>query len=197
MTQLTNVLYWISTGLLIPVIVLLLIAFVRSLMMLGGFGSMYISRLKFSNQFSETIKNLKSTKDISVLNAGDLKGNPLFTSFLNELLTCKDNKFFAEKAVQDFEVACEKDLAAAKSITRTGPMLGLMGTLIPMGPALAALASGDITSMAQNMQLAFSTTVVGLLAGALGFIIQLIKKRWYVSDMNNLEFIYNLLFDHA
>ena len=196
MIHITNVLYWISTGLLLPVIVLLLIAFVRSLMMLGGFGSMYISRLKFLNSFNDTMKKLKKSRDISALKPEELKGNPLFISHLKELMGSADNTFFAEKAIQDFETACEKDLATSKSITRTGPMLGLMGTLIPMGPALAALASGDISSMAQNMQLAFSTTVIGLLVGALGFIIQLIKKRWYVSDMNNLELIYHLKFIH-
>ena len=43
----------------------------------------------------------------------------------------------------DFEMACEKDLAAVKTLARIGPILGLMGTLIPMGPALVGLASGD------------------------------------------------------
>ena len=49
-----------------------------------------------------------------------------------------------------------------------GPVLGLMGTLIPMGPALVGLSSGDIASMAYNMQVAFATTVVGLVIGAIG-----------------------------
>ena len=58
-----------------------------------------------------------------------------------------------------------------------------MGTLIPMGPALAGLASGDIASMAYNMQIAFATTVVGLVAGAVGFLTQQVKQRWYLQDM--------------
>ena len=76
---------------------------------------------------------------------------------------------------------------------RLGPILGLMGTLIPMGPALAGLASGDIASMAYNMQIAFATTVVGLVAGAVGFLTQQVKQRWYLQDMTNLEFIAELL----
>ena len=68
-----------------------------------------------------------------------------------------------------------------------------MGTLIPMGPALVGLSTGDIASMAYNMQVAFSTTVIGLFAGAIGLMTQQVKRRWYLKDMANLEFITNLL----
>jgi biopolymer transport protein ExbB/TolQ len=71
-------------------------------------------------------------------------------------------------------------------------MLGLMGTLIPMGPALVGLAAGDIESMALNMQVAFSTTVVGLFTGAIGFIIQLFRQRWYREDGELLQYLLDL-----
>jgi biopolymer transport protein ExbB/TolQ len=47
--------------------------------------------------------------------------------------------------------------------------------------------------MAYNMQIAFATTVVGLVAGAVGFLTQQVKQRWYLQDMTNLEFIAELL----
>ena len=71
--------------------------------------------------------------------------------------------------------------------------LGLMGTLIPMGPALVGLSTGDIASMAYNMQVAFATTVVGLFSSAIGIITQQVKQRWYLQDMTNLEFLSELL----
>jgi biopolymer transport protein ExbB/TolQ len=55
------------------------------------------------------------------------------------------------------------------------------------------LVAGDVESMATNMQVAFSTTVIGLFTGAVGFIIMQIKKRWYAADISNLEFITELL----
>ena len=70
-----------------------------------------------------------------------------------------------------------------------GPILGLMGTLIPMGPALVGLASGDIASMAYNMQVAFATTVVGLVVSAIGFITQQLKERWAVKNITMLEYL--------
>ena len=72
-------------------------------------------------------------------------------------------------------------------------MLGLMGTLIPMGPALVGLATGDIASMAYNMQVAFATTVVGMVIAAIGVVTLQIRQRWYAREINDLEFISNTL----
>ncbi len=60
-------------------------------------------------------------------------------------------------------------------------------------PALVGLSTGDIASMAYNMQVAFATTVVGLFSSAIGFITQQVKQRWYLQDMTNLEFLSELL----
>jgi biopolymer transport protein ExbB/TolQ len=68
-----------------------------------------------------------------------------------------------------------------------------MGTLIPMGPALVGLASGDIASMAYNMQVAFATTVVGMVISAIGFVTQQARERWSVRDLSLLEYVADLM----
>lgn len=73
-----------------------------------------------------------------------------------------------------------------------GPMLGLMGTLIPMGPALAGLAQGDIGSMAYNMQIAFATTVVGLVIAMIGTMVYAVKRHWYGDEISSLRFILDM-----
>jgi biopolymer transport protein ExbB/TolQ len=78
-------------------------------------------------------------------------------------------------------------------MTKMGPILGLMGTLIPMGPALVGLSTGDIASMAYNMQVAFATTVVGMVISAIGFVTQQFKERWLVRDMAILEYVARLV----
>ena len=98
-----------------------------------------------------------------------------------------------QRLLANFEIAADKDLATSKTLTKLGPILGLMGTLIPMGPALVGLSTGDIASMAYNMQVAFATTVIGLFAGAIGFLTQQVKQRWYLQDMTNLEFLAELI----
>jgi biopolymer transport protein ExbB/TolQ len=97
-----------------------------------------------------------------------------------------------EKTLSDFELASKRELDAPTTLMRVGPMLGLMGTLIPMGPALVGLAAGDIGTMASNMQVAFSTTVVGIFIGAIGFVVQQIKHRWRQGDHAVLVYLFEL-----
>lgn len=109
------------------------------------------------------------------------------------MLQHKDSEPHLQKLLADFDIAAAKDLATSKTLSKMGPMLGLMGTLIPMGPALVGLAAGDIGSMAYNMQVAFATTVVGLFSAAIGFITGQVKSRWYQHDSVNLQFLADLL----
>jgi biopolymer transport protein ExbB/TolQ len=95
--------------------------------------------------------------------------------------------------IADWLIEADKNLSLSKILTKMGPILGLMGTLIPMGPALVGLASGDIASMAHNMQVAFATTVVGMVVSAIGFVTQQAKERWYVRDMATLDYIAQLM----
>ena len=72
-------------------------------------------------------------------------------------------------------------------LVKVGPILGLLGTLIPLGPGLAALGSGDIMTLAQSLTIAFDTTVTGLSIGALSFLISRFKKQWYETDLIDVE----------
>lgn len=74
-------------------------------------------------------------------------------------------------------------------MAKVGPMLGLMGTLIPMGPALADLASGDIGSMAYNIQIAFATTVVGCVVAGVELLIGSVRKHWCAEEISNLRYV--------
>ena len=121
------------------------------------------------------------------------KSGSLVMTYIHRILAMKDNPAHVQRLLAEYEITADKDLAISKTLTKMGPMLGLMGTLIPMGPALVGLSTGDISSMAYNMQVAFATTVVGLFAAAIGFITQQVKQRWYLQDMTNLEFLAELL----
>ena len=191
MNTLTNVLYWISTGLLIPVIVLLIAAFVFALLMLGGFYGGYMQRLKFKKNMEALLAQARETGAVADF-ADNLKRKTGFRTALQLAQKLQWKDVHTDKILADFELAGEKELEASRTLMRIGPMLGLMGTLIPMGPALVGLASGDIAGMAINMQVAFSTTVIGVFAGIVGFVTQLVKKRWFIEDLNNLQYIFDL-----
>ncbi len=193
MEIITKALYWISTGLLVPVIIFLLYFFIKSLLMIGGFYGFYINRMKTNKKIEETTEQLNETNALDLLKDIKEKNKSELTTFIDKIIQYSHSKIHCEKILADYEIYADRDLGKSKTLTKIGPMLGLMGTLIPMGPALVGLATGDIASMAENMQIAFATTVVGILIGAIGFITLQIKQRWYTSDLNTLEFIVNLI----
>ena len=192
----SDILYWISTGLLVPVIILLIYFFIRALILVGSFFGQYIEMNKNRRWLNEELKTLNIDNMYMFMERMPKKSQSLVTNYIQQVWINKTDNARIEKLVSDFEIAADKDLGISKTLTKMGPMLGLMGTLIPMGPALVGLAAGDIASMAYNMQVAFATTVVGLFSSAIGFITQQVKQRWYLQDLNNLEFIAELLKDN-
>ena len=192
MNYISDILYWISTGLLVPVIVLLIFFFGRALLLIGSFFGQYLAIRRTESLISKELDGLNKD-NVSTLSERLPKKNPsLVVTYMNRLLMA-DCTAMRQRLLSDFEIAADKDLSTSKTLSKMGPMLGLMGTLIPMGPALVGLSTGDIASMAYNMQVAFATTVVGLFAAAIGFITQQVKQRWYLQDMTNLEFVSELL----
>lgn len=70
---------------------------------------------------------------------------------------------------------------------RLGPVLGLAGTLIPLGPALVAFGNGDAHALSSQLAIAFHATVVGLVIGGICFTMQLIRRRWYRLDLMDIR----------
>jgi biopolymer transport protein ExbB/TolQ len=93
------------------------------------------------------------------------------------------------KALADFDFASLRRLERTRVLVRAGPALGLMGTLIPLAPALAGLADGDVAQLSRNLRVAFSVTVLGLVVGAVAFAISLVRDRIYGQDLSDLEFV--------
>ena len=193
MNIISDILYWISTGLLVPDIVLLIVLFGRALLLVGSFYGQYLSIRKTEALLRNELNALTPATVMELADKLPEKSSSLVISYIRQVLRAHESPAQIQRLLANFEIAADKDLAISKTLTKLGPILGLMGTLIPMGPALAGLASGDIASMAYNMQIAFATTVVGLVAGAVGFLTQQVKQRWYLQDMTNLEFLSELL----
>lgn len=191
MKYVSNVLFWISNGLLVPVIVGLLYFFVNSILLLGIFFNQYLTHSKQTKLLKKTLDSLRAD-DMEKLKveAGKLPQSN-FTGFLRNIVEAP-SKAYSNRLLADYEVRADAELGKYKLLTKFGPILGLMGTLIPMGPALAGLSTGDVASMAYNMQIAFATTVVGLFVGAIGYVLLQIKQRWFVADLADLEFIADL-----
>ncbi len=195
MNVISNILYWISTGLLVPVIVLLIFYFIRALILIGVFFGEYIRVRKTSGKIYDNINSVNASNIDQFRES--LPANPasITEAYLKKIIDNAGNEAKTDLLLSEFEIEADKKISTSKVLTKMGPILGLMGTLIPMGPALVGLASGDIASMAYNMQVAFATTVVGLVVSAIGFTTQQAKERWAAKDLTVLEYIANIVND--
>jgi len=92
-----------------------------------------------------------------------------------------------EHALADYELAVQRRLDRTRILVRAGPAIGLMGTLIPLAPGLAALGDGDVAQLADDLRDAFAATVIGLLVGTVAFALTLSRTRMYSEDLAALE----------
>ena len=93
------------------------------------------------------------------------------------------------KVLADFDLVSLRRLERTRMMVRFGPALGLMGTLIPLSPALEGLANGNVKLLSENLRVAFSVTVLGLLIGAVAFAVSLVRDRLYAQDLSDLEYV--------
>jgi biopolymer transport protein ExbB/TolQ len=178
MGLLTNVFYLISTSLLIPVMLALVWGLMRVLLLVGRTLREYRLRARLRLQLVRFAAALEE-EDADL---PELPGEGPLAECLARLTRVAGNPVLADKLIREMELRWQGELERLRGLVRNGPALGLMGTLIPLGPALVGLAAGDLKSMADNLIIAFATTVVGLLVAMLAGSLWSIKKGWYQAD---------------
>ncbi|KXU34457.1 biopolymer transporter ExbD [Ventosimonas gracilis] len=87
----------------------------------------------------------------------------------------------------DLELWIMKSLEGLRLVARTAPMLGLVATMIPMGPALLALTEGDGKGVGQNLVVAFSAVILALVAASISFWILTVRRRWLLQALRQIE----------
>ena len=188
------IIYAISSSLLYPVMVLLIVLVAWMVVFAGGFFAEWISRkrLKKNVDITHYLKDIQREKRLP---ENVKKHLPLrvriYVEKLTSLLQNKDD-FFGEKVetlIQEKEMKLTKDVDKIRLVVRIGPSLGLMGTLIPMGTGLAALSQGNLAQMTSSLIIAFTTTVLGLALGILAYFFTTMKGRWVQEDIGDIELI--------
>lgn len=185
----SEILFIVSNGLMIPVILLLLYFLLKAIwILLGLYG-----QIKVQREISSTLKALVRDYSDECIKDTQIKlqatGESMVSEYLKRIIEHKHDSRYCEHELADFQVEVQNNLAKYRMLVKFGPMLGLMGTLIPMGPALVGLGLGDISSMAYNMQVAFATTVIGMLISGIGLCALQLNQRYYAGYLNDLEFL--------
>ena len=200
---LTGSLDVISQSLTIPVLVILLIIVIISIISLGGLIAEYTSRKKVP---VGTIRDLiyqinaaeSQEKLLNVISSAKIPKaqKKVLTEIASSDSLGKDSReALARKLFEFEEEKTMSNLQKTDIITRIGPTLGLMGTLIPMGPGLAALGAGDINTLASSLTVAFNTTIVGIGSGALCYVIGKIRSGWYDRYLSDLDALIDAVLD--
>lgn len=180
-------LFGIANSLLIPDVVLLIVFFFRALILAGGTYNSFMVRRKNAKVFEEKIKSLTPAGLAELRRLVPANHNSAFTRYLADILANNDSEDYSDYILTRYETEVQKDVNISRLLTKLGPVLGLVGTLISMSPALVGLSTGDISGMAYNMQVVFAATVVGLVISAVGLSTCQLKQRWYAADVNNLD----------
>jgi biopolymer transport protein ExbB/TolQ len=182
LSELMKILLAISNSLLYPVLILLIVLVALCFAYTGGILSEYSKR---SNNLNDKFKN------------GHL--SDFYEAAEGVLSDHRDNEKRCvaeiEKLLQDYDTGMAKKLEPTRLLIRIGPMLGLMGTLIPLGPALLGLSAGNMEQLANNLVIAFTSTVVGLLVGAVSLVVTTLRRRWYKEDINDMEYMAEILME--
>lgn len=195
MDFLNKLIYWISTGFLVPTVLGLVFLFFRALLLLGSFYGFYVNRLKTRRKAVPLIAGLRQD-NVHTLSTDSLP-NSSFKQAFDRLIDNESSEVIRDKVLTDYELLTQKELDLARTLSKVGPILGLIGTLIPIQPALVGLSNGDLTSIAKNMQEGFASTIIGLIIGGVGFITLQIKQRWYNEDLADLDFINDLINENS
>lgn len=184
--RLVEILFTASGVLLAPVLLLLVILSAATLWTLGGLLGEALDRRRGRSAWREFLADLKEGEAPASIGEADLARVP--ARFRSRLLLASRSPAGARKGLDDLELAMARRLSWLSFATRVGPMLGLIGTLLPLGPALRGLASDDLGTLAEELEVAFAATVFGLLVGGLAYAAGVARRNWYDQDLADLEF---------
>ena len=193
-----EVLFDVAEALRIPVLVLALLALAVVVFELGGMIAELIRRRgrgvpKLDRAVGEARQALAGGDTVKAkLSLSPLAASRSMRGVLGSIVDQRQQPGGSDRIAKDlaeFDYASIRRLERTRMLVRIGPALGLMGTLIPLSPALVGLAEGDIETLSDNLRVAFSVTVLGLMVGAIAFAISLVRDRLYGQDFSDLEYV--------
>lgn len=191
---LKNAMHIISSGLLMPTIAVLLLLLAFTAIELGGLlAETFAKRRRPKINVPALVDSFqgKSPGEIreEIVNSGLFRRHKAALDQLidNSNLSDVPLQAVARRLLAVEELRYARITGRTDLVARLGPMLGLMATLIPLGPGMIAMGQGDTKTLADSLLTAFDATVAGLAAAAVAFAISRLRKRWYEDYLSSLE----------
>lgn len=197
-----SILRAIIANLQTPVVIILLVLMAATVIVTGTFVfEFFVEHRKLRADVPKLIETMNTTKirDLSDL----IKQNELLPrqkKALNQLIRedkmdSENREIYAAQLLFEEEEHYQKYLRWPQMISKLGPMFGLLGTLVPLGPGLMALSEGNTALLSQSLLIAFDTTSAGVVIAAVALVISQIRKQWYRSYAQALESMMEVILD--
>ena len=87
----------------------------------------------------------------------------------------------------ELDLYAHKLLEPERLASRVAPMLGLVGTMIPMGPALKSLSDGNLAQVSGSLTVAFSAVILALIAASITYWVSNVRRRWLAEELVTLQ----------
>lgn len=89
----------------------------------------------------------------------------------------------AEISLEELELCLVRQIEPVRLLSRLSPMLGLIATMIPLGPALQSVAAGQGQQALSVFSGAFAAVVLALAAAAMGLVVYSVRRRWLLTEL--------------
>lgn len=193
-TYFNVILHNIAQVLLLPVVIVLIALILYALWCIGSIIIEFVSERRHFKvtmpEFLDDITNASASELPRIIADSDLLGSQkrvLLTLWDYRTLPVDSHVALAKRLIEECEDYNMKVLQRTQTVSKISPMLGLMGTLIPLGPGLIALGSADTQTLSASLLVAFDTTVAGLVVSLITYTITKVRQRWYDNYMSALE----------
>lgn len=196
--KIENLLFDIAEALKYPVLILCVLALAYAVFEVGVLVAEIVKRRgrnieRLDTAIAQARNALAMNDPQSAVNTVHALGyNDRMSDALDALILQRpfpDREDRIAKRLAEYDYSSLRRLERTRILVRMGPALGLMGTLIPLSPALAALADGNVQRLTEDLRVAFSVTVTGLLIGMLAFAVSLVRDRLYAQDFSDVEYV--------
>lgn len=194
--ELTNILHIVGQALAVPCNVVLLLLIMISILQVGHVlaESFFECRHQKINsvRLAEQMQGQSLEEKKRILRQSRLykKEKNILLELLGEENMSEDmRRAIAQKLLSEQEAGYGKILNITDTVAKLGPMFGLLGTLIPLGPGIVALGRGDTRTLSSSMEMAFDTTIAGIISAAVCSVLSGIRKRWYTRNMEMTELL--------
>jgi biopolymer transport protein ExbB/TolQ len=196
--QIENLLFDIAEALRYPVLIATLLALAYAIFEVGVLlAEVYKRRgraverldhaIAYARHYLAAGDNQSALATVHALGYNDRMCGALDALILQRSLPDHEDRI--AKRLAEYDYSSLRRLERTRILVRMGPALGLMGTLIPLSPALAALADGNVQRLTQDLRVAFSITVTGLLIGMIAFAVSMVRDRLYAQDFSDVEYV--------